>query len=129
EWDGDDDLEIVQAGYDGHIHLYEADGSEVTSGNFPIQVRVPNSVPITRPALQNPTETRTPIRMQDFRISSNPALAQLDADPELEIVVRSQMSDTMPANGSELLSGVRHLLAYDHDGTYLWPEKTDAVRY
>jgi hypothetical protein len=101
----------------------------VTAGNFPIQVRVPDSVPITRPTLNNPTETRTPIRMQDYRISSNPALAQLDADPELEIVVRSQMSDTLPSDGIEILSGVGHLNAYDHDGTYLWTAKMDSVAF
>jgi hypothetical protein len=129
DWDGDQDLEIIEAGYDGHLHLYEADGSEVTTGNWPVQVRVPDSVPITRPTLNNPSETRTPIRMQDFRISSNPALAQLDDDPELEIVVRSQMSDTMPSDGIEVLSGVGHLLAYDHDGTYLWTGKMDSVAF
>ncbi len=118
-----------QAGYDGHLHLYEADGGEITTGNWPIQVRVPDSVPITRPALNNPTETRTPIRMQDYRISSNPALAQLDADPELEIVVRSQMSDTLPSDGIEVLSGVGHLNAYDHDGAYLWTAKMDSVAF
>src|SRR5204863_6216863 len=95
-----------------------ADGSEVMTGNWPIQVRVPDSVPITRPMLNNPSDTRTPIRIQDFRISSSPALAQLDDDPELEIVVRSQMSDTMPSTDVEVLSGVGHLIAYDHDGTY-----------
>src|SRR5439155_1400104 len=84
-----------QTGNDGHLHQYRADGTEVRTGNWPIQVRVPDSVPITRPALNNPSDTRTPIRMHDFRISSNAALAQLDNDPELEIVVRSQMSDTM----------------------------------
>src|SRR5206468_2310652 len=120
DWDGDGRLEIIQAGYDGHIQQYRADGTEVRTGNWPIQVRVPDSVPITRPALNNPSDTRTPIRMQDFRISSNPALAQLDGDPELEIVVRSQMSDTMPSTDVEVLPGVGHPIAYDHDGTYLW---------
>ncbi|HXC52380.1 MAG TPA: hypothetical protein VN634_15975 [Candidatus Limnocylindrales bacterium] len=129
DWDGDGDLEIIEAGYDGHIHLYDGDGSEVTSGNWPIQVRVPDSVPITRPALNNPSDTRTPIRMQDLRISSNPALAQLDDDPELEIVVRSQMSDTMPSDDIEVLSGVGHLIAYDHDGSYLWTAKMDSAAF
>ena len=129
DWDGDGRLEIIQAGYDGHIHLYEADGTEVRTGNWPIQVRVPDSVPITRPTLNNPTDTRTPIRMQDFRISSNIALAQLDNDPELEILVRSQMSDTMPSTDIEVLSGVGHLIAYDHDGTYLWTAKMDGAAF
>ena len=129
DWDGDGTLEIIQAGYDGHIHLYKADGSEVTTGNWPIQVRVPDSVPIARPMLNNPSDTRTPIRIQDFRISSSPALAQLDDDPELEIVVRSQMSDTMPSTDVEVLSGVGHLIAYDHDGTYLWTANMDSAAF
>src|SRR2546430_2625495 len=129
DWDGDGTLEIIQAGYDGHIHLYKADGSEVMTGNWPIQVRVPDSVPITRPMLNNPSDTRTPIRIQDFRISSSPALAQLDDDPELEIVVRSQMSDTMPSTDVEVLSGVGHLIAYDHDGTYLWTANMDSAAF
>jgi hypothetical protein len=129
DWDGDGDLEVIVAGYDGHVHLYDGDGSEITTGDWPVQVRVPDTVPITRPALNNPTETRTPIRMQDYRISSNPALAQLDDDPELEIVVRSQMSDTMPSDGIEVLSGVGHLNAYDHDGTYLWTAKMDGIAF
>src|SRR5207248_2015880 len=63
------------------------------------------------------------------RISSSPALAQLDDDPELEIVVRSQMSDTMPSTDVEVLSGVGHLIAYDHDGTYLWTAKMDSAAF
>src|SRR4029078_6533239 len=114
---------------DGHIHLYRADGSDVRTGQFPIRVVVPDSVPITKPALANPTDTYTPIRMQDYRISSSPALAQLDDDPELEIVVRSQMSDTMPSTDIEVLSGVGHLNAYDHDGTYLWTAKMDSAAF
>ena len=129
DWDGDGRLEIIQAGYDGHIHQYRADGTEVRTGNWPIQVRVPDAVPISRPALNNPSDTRTPIRMHDFRISSNAALAQLDNDPELEIVVRSQMSDTMPSTDVEVLSGVGHLIAYDHDGTYLWTAKMDGAAF
>ncbi|HEY2386967.1 MAG TPA: hypothetical protein VGK30_08405 [Candidatus Binatia bacterium] len=129
DWDGDGTLEIIEAGYDGHIHLYHANGSELTSGNWPIQVRVPDSVPISRPTLNNPTDTRTPIRMQDFRISSSPALAQLDDDPELEIVVRSQMSDTFPSTDIEALSGVGHLMAFDHDGTYLWTANMDSFAF
>jgi hypothetical protein len=117
DWDGDGRLEIVQAGYDGHIHLYRADGTEVRTGQWPIRVVVPDSVPITKPQLNNPTDTYTPIRMQDFRISSNPALAQEAA--RSRTVVRSQMSDTMPSTDIETLSGVGHLIAYDHDGTYL----------
>jgi len=129
DWDGDGHLQIVQAGYDGYIHRYRADGTEVRTGHWPIQVRVPDSVPITKPQLNNPSDTRTPIRMQDFRISSNPALAQLDGDPELEIVVRSQMSDTMPSTDVEVLAGVGHLIAYDHDGSYLWTAKMDGAAF
>jgi hypothetical protein len=129
DWDGDGTLEIVQAGYDGHIHLYRGDGTEVRTGQWPIRVVVPDSVPITKPQLNNPSDTYTPIRMQDFRISSNVALAQLDDDPELEIVVRSQMSDTKPSTGVEVLAGVGHLQAYDHDGTYLWTAKMDGAAF
>ena len=53
DWDGDGRLEIIQAGHDGHLHRYRADGTEVRTGNWPIQVRVPDSIPITRPALNN----------------------------------------------------------------------------
>src|SRR5204862_6720469 len=83
----------------------------------------------TRPALHIPPDIRTPSRMQDLRISSNPAVAQLDNDPELEIVVRSQMSDTMPSTDVEVLPGVGHLSAYDHDGTYLWTAKMDGAAF
>lgn len=129
DWDGDGKLEILQAGYDGYIHQYGRDGVEVTSGNWPVHVLVPDSIPITRPALNDPSDTRTPIRMQDFRISSNIALAQLDVDPEMEVVVRSQMSDTMPSDDIEVLSGVGHLQAYDHDGAYLWTAKMDSAAF
>jgi hypothetical protein len=39
------------------------------------------------------------------------------------------MSDTLPSDGIEVLSGVGHLNAYDHDGTYLWTAKMDGVAF
>ena len=103
DWDGDGRLEIIQAGHDGHLHQYRADGTEVRTGNWPIQVRVPDSIPITRPALNNPTDTRTPIRMQDFRISSRASLLVLNP------TTGETATLTMPAAGwTQLPSGFRY---------------------
>jgi hypothetical protein len=120
DMNGDGKLDIVQVGWDGYIHAYDQAGHELPG--WPV-----------KPA--KPTAGSGLTVINDQKIDVPPALAQLDSDPEPELVVRSQYNET---TGSGLqvvgVSGsatfpVSHLYAYNADGTPVpgWPNSANAL--
>lgn len=109
--DGDGRLDVIQAGWDGHLHVWNADGEYLPG--WPVLVRVPDSTPLLPGYL----------RFQDYKLSTTPAVADLNGDGRKEIVLRSQMADATGAGEAPLPQG--HALAYDLDGQLLpgWPVK------
>ncbi|MBX6420984.1 MAG: VCBS repeat-containing protein [Nevskia sp.] len=106
--DGDGTLEIVEAGWDGYVHVFQGDGTELKG--FPVKVTIPDSL--------------TPsgyVRIHDDKLDCAPVIADLDGDGKPEIVIRSQQSDTRGADIQPL--GMVHFMAYHADGTPVsgWP--------
>ncbi len=78
--DGDGQLDIVQTAWDGHIHVWRADGTDLPG--WPVRVALPDSVHVDPPYMF----------IHDEKLQSAPAIADLDGDGVPEIVVRSQVS-------------------------------------
>jgi hypothetical protein len=106
DMDGDGRLEVIQSAWDGHLHIFRGDGSELPG--WPVKVELPASY-------QPPMGYVT---IQDEKLEAAPAIVNLDADPQWELVIRSQQSDTLGTDIQPL--GLGHALAYDTDGTQLW---------
>jgi hypothetical protein len=106
DMDGDGTLEIVQSSWDGHIHVFRGNGTELPG--WPVKVELPASY--TPPPGYHTIE--------DEKLESAPVVANLDDDPQMELVIRSQMSDTL-ASGIQF-NGFGHALAYDTNGAFLW---------
>ena len=118
--DGDGRLDIVQVGWDGYIHVYDSAGHELPG--WPVK-------PV------KPTAGSGLTVINDQKIDVPPALAQLDDDPEPELVIRSQYNET-PAAGLQVVGAsgspaapVSHLYAYNSDGTPVpgWPNSANAL--
>jgi len=107
--DADGRLEVVQAAWDGHLHVFGADGRE--RPGWPVKVKLPDSY---RPA---PGQ----FLVRDEKLSGTPVLADLDGDKRLEIVQRSQYTDI--SEGEFAPGAVGHLHAYRADGAPVpgWP--------
>jgi hypothetical protein len=120
DMNGDGKLDIVQVGWDGYIHVYDGAGHELPG--WPV-----------KPA--KPTAGSGLTVINDQKIDVPPALAQLDDDPEPELVIRSQYNETTGAglqvvgvSGSATFP-VSHLYAYNSDGTPVpgWPNSANAL--
>ncbi|MBW8483498.1 FG-GAP-like repeat-containing protein [Actinomadura parmotrematis] len=111
--DGDKRLEIVQAGWDGRLHAWHADGTTVPG--WPVEVRTG----------QGPPEGY--VRIDDHKLPGTPAVADLDGDGKPEIVVRSQRFDTK--GGGEQFYGAGYVFAYHADGRPVanWPVRTPST--
>jgi len=111
--DLDDDgvLEIVQAAWDGRLHVFRPDGSE--KPGWPVKVELP---PGDEPAAGQ-------LRIDDEKLQGTPALADLDGEGRLEIVQRSQFTDVAEASPDPSPTARGHLHAYRSDGTPVpgWP--------
>jgi hypothetical protein len=107
--DGRPGLEIVQAGWDGHLHVYSAKGRELRG--WPVDVALPPGY--TPPAGK--------LLVEDHKLQTIPTVADLDGDGDLEVVVRSQFTDTEGPGVS--LNALGHVFAFHHDGTPVagWP--------
>lgn len=101
--DGDGKLEIVQGGWDGRLYVWHANGRRAKG--WPVEVKLP-------PGHQPPSGNFV---INDHKLDTAPAVADLDGDGKPELVVRSQYTD-VPAGGITP-GGVAHLHAYHGDGT------------
>jgi VCBS repeat protein len=99
---GDGKLEIVQAAWDGRLYAWHASGRR--AAGWPVEVKLPASH--TPPAGN--------FVVQDHKLASGPAVADLDGDGKPELVVRSQYTD-VPMGGITP-GGVAHLHAYHANG-------------
>jgi hypothetical protein len=120
DMNGDGKLDIVQVGWDGYIHVYDSAGHELPG--WPVKP-------------EKPTAGSGLTVINDQKIDVPPALAQLDDDPEPELVIRSQYNETPGADLQVVgVSGsatppVSHLYAYNSDGAPVpgWPNSADAL--
>ncbi len=102
---GDGKLEIVQAGWDGRLHAWRPNGQNLPG--WPVEVTLP---PGTNPPAGN-------VLVNDHKLDLPPALAQLDNDPQPELVQRTQYSFT-PGSGLQVPNGGRtNVVAYNSDGS------------
>jgi hypothetical protein len=103
--DGDGKLEIVQSGWDGRIHVWRPGGQNLPG--WPVEVTLP-------PGTTPPSGMVT---INDHKLDLPPALAQLDNDPQPELVQRTQYSFT-PGSGLQVANGSRsNIVAYNSDGS------------
>jgi hypothetical protein len=111
--DGRPGLEIVQAGWDGHLHAWHTDGSDVAG--WPVKVADP-----PRPAAGL-------VAIDDAKLDATPAVADLDGDHKPEIVVRSQHSESAGAGIQPL--GANYVYAYHADGSAVggWPVRLPSI--
>jgi hypothetical protein len=113
--DGDRRLEVVQAAWDGRLHVFKGSGGYLPG--WPVKVELP--------AGYQPPEGK--FLVSDHKLQGTPALADLDGDGRVEIVQRSQWTDINQPDISPLALG--HLHAYGADGKPVpgWPVTMRAV--
>jgi hypothetical protein len=111
--DGKPGLEIVQAGWDGRLHAWHADGGEVPG--WPVTVADP------------PAPASGMVAIDDAKIDATPAVADLDGDGKPEIVVRSQHSESKGAGIQAF--GANYAYAYHADGSAVagWPVRLPSL--
>jgi hypothetical protein len=117
--DGDGRLEIVQAGWDGRLHAWRPNGENLPG--FPVEVTLPPGT--TPPSGQ--------VMINDHKLDLPPTLAQLDGDPQPELVQRTQFAF---ANGSGLqvpFGGRTNIVAYNSDGSRVpnWLISSTAIAF
>jgi hypothetical protein len=103
--DGDKQLEIVQSGWDGRIHVWNPNGSSVPG--WPVHVTLP-------PGTNPPSGM---VAIKDSKLDLPPTLAQLDGDPQPELVQRTQFSFTTGAGLQVGNAGVSNVVAYNSNGS------------
>jgi hypothetical protein len=105
ELDGDKQLEILQSGWDGRIHAWNPSGKKVQG--WPVHVTLP-------PGTEPPDGM---VSINDQKLDLPPTLAELDGDPEPELLQRTQYSFAKGAGLQFPLGGVSNVVAYNHDGS------------
>jgi Subtilase family len=113
--DADGRLDILQAGFDGHLHAWDPDGRPLPG--WPVDVRLPDDhAPPPGYAI-----------VEDERLSMPPTVADLDGDGTAELVIRDHFTDFSPTLAGA--APVSHLHAYRADGTRVagWPVEVPGV--
>ena len=107
---GDGKLQVVQAAWDGYIHIFNPDGSAY------------RNIQVTRP----PDSELDPGAhwINDHKLDSTPVIANLDGHPD--VVIRSQWTETT-STGDLAAGGAGFLHAYKPDGTLLWIAKMPSI--
>jgi hypothetical protein len=103
--DKDRQLEIVQSGWDGRIHAWNPGGGKLKG--WPVHVTLPAG-------------TKPPggmIRINDEKLDLPPTLAELDGDPGLELLQRTQYSFTPGAGLQVGNAGFSNIVAYNANGS------------
>jgi hypothetical protein len=103
--DGNGSLEVIQSGWDGHIHAWRANGTKVKG--WPVKV--------TLPAGTQPPEGM--VAINDQKLDLSPVLAELDGDRRPELLQRTQYSFAKGAGLQVPNGGVSNVVAYNHDGS------------
>lgn len=105
--DADGRLDVLQSGWNGRVHAWDARGRKLPG--WPVFVDLQSEPPAGY------------IRIDDRKVNAPPVLAELDGDPQPEVVVRPQQADSRGADIQPL--GRTFAFAYNHDGTIVpgWP--------
>ena len=103
--DSDKQLEIVQAAWDGHLHAWNPNGRKVKG--WPVKVTLP-------PGTQPPSGM---VQINDQKLDLPPTLAELDGDPQPELLQRTQYSFTPGAGLQVGNAGFSNVVAYNADGS------------
>jgi hypothetical protein len=113
--DGNPGLEIIQAGWDGHLHVWNAEGSYLPG--WPKKVELPVGYP-------KPNNLQL---INDQKITNTPCIADLDGDGDFEIVVRTNYNYTTAPDLQIMYK--MHMIAYHHDGSTVkgWPVELDGM--
>jgi FG-GAP-like repeat/Subtilase family len=117
--DGDGRVEIIQAGWDGRLHAWRPNGQNLPG--FPVEVTLP-------PGTSPPSGQ---VLINDHKLDLPPTLAQLDSDPQPELVQRTQFAF---ANGRGLqvpFGGRTNIVAYNSDGSRVpnWLISSTAIAF
>jgi hypothetical protein len=122
DMNGDGTLEIVQAAWDGRVHVFRPNGTDLPG--WPVEAKLPSGF--------NPPSGH--ILINDHKLDSEPALAQLDSDPQPELLIRSQFSfapESTPLGGPGDVEqgGYSNVLAYNSDGSLVsgYPVSSQAL--
>ena len=107
---GDGKLQVVQAAWDGYLHIFNPDGSTYRN----IQVARPPDSELDSGAHW----------INDHKLDSTPVIANLDGHPD--IVIRSQWTETT-STGDLAAGGAGFLHAYRPDGALLWIAKMPSI--
>ncbi|MFA5890815.1 MAG: FG-GAP-like repeat-containing protein [Actinomycetota bacterium] len=112
---GDSAKEIIQAGWDGFMHAWTGDGADLPG--WPVKVVHPDhAAPLGRDIFVN-----------DQKLSSTPAIANLDGAGPPEVVIRSQYFHTLDKDLQP--AGVAHVYAWHANGEPVqgWPVEIDQL--
>lgn len=111
--DGDGHLDIIQAGWDGHVHALDRNGRELAG--WPVEIKAPGPPPAGYH------------RVQDHKLDGTPCLADLDGDGHPEVVIRSQYTDI---NNDDIAPAPNaYVYALHGNGTAVagWPVKLQGL--
>ncbi len=106
---GNHHLEVIQAGWDGYIHVWNANGTDLPG--WPVQVNLPADLTI-------PSGYELEA---DHTLDTPPAVAYLNGPGRPDLVIRSQQTEILGSGIQPLPSGF--VFAYHANGTPVagWP--------